>query len=227
MTIAETLKSAGARLTMSGEDVRALLEKDHDEVKQILRGLVDGEQGRSRKLLLEQLKTQLTAHSRAEERVVYDALIRVRAKKEVHVLAEEGYVEHSLVDHLLERISGLDAGSETWLAHAKVIRELLETHITEEQNQTFAQLGDHFSRDELAAMGEQFLRAKERVLARRGSKAQRNVVRVVAGQRSRKPPRKLAAGATKSARSRAKSTSSRKPAGRTTARLGRSARRTG
>jgi hypothetical protein len=226
MTIAETLKSAGARLTMADDDVRALLEDDHDQVRRILRGLVDGEQGRSRKLLLEQLKTKLTAHSRAEEAVVYDALIRARAKMEVHVLAEEGYVEHSVVDHLLERISGLEVGSETWLAHAKVIRELLETHIAEEQNQTFAQLGDLFSREELADMGAAFLRSKTRVLERRAPKVQRNVARVVAGQRSRKSVRKSAASARKSAKRGGEATRG-KSGGRTATRGRGSARRAG
>ena len=186
MTIANTIKSAGARLTMGDDDVRALLKTDHDEVKDLLAGLVDGEQGRSRKLLLEKLKTNLTAHSRAEEQVVYDALIGARAKQDVRVSGEEGYVEHGAVDDLLARISRLDVGTDLWLAHAKVIRELLEHHISEEQNEVFAELGDLFSREELVLMGEQFLRRKARVLTQQASRQQRNVARVVAGQRVRK-----------------------------------------
>jgi len=186
MSITETIKSLGARLTMEADDVRALLERDHDEVKELLRGLLDDARGRSRKDILDTLKTKLTAHSRAEEKVVYDALIRARAKRDVHVLAEEGYVEHAAVDDLLARIAPLQVGSELWLAHAKVIRELLEHHIAEEQNQTFAQLGELFDRDELAAMGKDFLRRKARVLTAQASKTQRNVAKVVARQRAGK-----------------------------------------
>jgi hypothetical protein len=186
MTIANTIKSAGARLTMGEDDIRALLKKDHDEVKDLLSGLVDGEQGRSRKQLLETLKTNLTAHSRAEEQVVYNALISARATQDVHVLAEEGYVEHGAVDDLLARISRLEVGTDLWHAHAKVIREMLEHHISEEQNETFAELGEFFSRDELVAMGEQFLSRKARVLNAQASKTQRNVARVVSGRRQRK-----------------------------------------
>ena len=189
MTIANTIKSAGARLTMGDNDVRALLKKDHDEVKDLLSGIVDGEQGRSRKILLEKLKTNLTAHSRAEEQIVYDALIGARAKQDVRVSGEEGYVEHGAVDDLLARISRLDVGTDLWLAHAKVIRELLEHHISEEQNEVFAELGDLFSREELVAMGEQFLRRKARVLTQQGAAKQRNVARVVSGQRGRKNAR--------------------------------------
>jgi hypothetical protein len=224
MTIANTIKSAGARLTMSSEDVRALLKKDHDEFKDLLSGLVDGGQGRSRANLLEALKKNLTAHSRAEEQVVYDALIRLRAKQDVHVLGEEGYVEHGAVDDLLARISRLDAGTELWLAHAKVIREMLEHHISEEQNEIFAELGDLFSSEELVAMGGQFLRLKARVLSQQASKKQRNVARVVAGQRARKTASRVAAK--KTAKSK-KTTAVRRSAtgGRRSTSSGRTTRR--
>lgn len=228
MAIADTIKSLGARMTMGEDDVRTLLERDHEEVKELLRKLVEGERGRSRKQLLETLKTNLTAHSRAEEQAVYDALIRARAKQDTHVLAEEGYVEHGAVDDLLARISRLEVGTELWQAHAKVIREMLEHHIDEEQSQTFAQLGDLFSRDELVSMGHEFLRRKARVLAQQTSKVQRNVARVVAGQRARKtarraPPKK-AAKTTRVAKAARRSERSPR---RTRAVARRSGRRTG
>lgn len=193
MTITNTIKSIGARLTMGDEDVRSLLKNDHDEVKELLAALVGGEQGRSRKQVLDTLKTNLSAHSRAEEQVVYDALIRARAKKDTHVLAEEGYVEHGAVDDLLARISRLSVGTELWQAHAKVIREMLEHHIEEEQNEIFAELGDHFDRETLIAMGQQFLRLKARVLTQQDTKVQRNVARVVAGQSAKKNRRRALA----------------------------------
>jgi len=219
MTIVETVKSVGARMTMGKEDVRALLEKDHDEIKDLLGGMVDGQQGRSRKMLLEKLKKELTAHSRAEEQVVYDAMIRARAKQDIHVSAEEGYVEHGCVDDLLARISRLQVGKGLWLAHAKVIREMLEHHIGEEQNQVFAQLGDLFSRDELAAMGEEFLRRKALVLAQHSAKTQRNVARVVARRRAstaapRTPARKARAKTRRSVSRTARKTATSKPVAR-------------
>jgi len=213
MTIVETMKSVGARMTMGDDDVRAMMKNDHDEIKDLLGGMVDGQQGRSRMQLLDKLKSLLVAHSRAEEKVVYDAMIGARAKQDVRVLAEEGYVEHGVVDDLLVRISRLDAGKGLWLAHAKVIREMLEHHIDEEQNQVFAQLGDLFSRDELAAMGQEFLRRKARVLAQQASKIQRSVARVIAGRRgtasTRPTPAKKARAKTGRSTARGAATSKR------------------
>ena len=224
MTITDTIKSAGARMTMGDDDVRALLEKDHDEVKALLSALVDGAEGRSRKLLLESLKKTVAAHSRAEEKVVYDALIRARAKQDVHVMAEEGYVEHGAVDDLLARISRLEVGTELWKAHAKVIREMLEHHIAEEQNEIFAQLGDLFSREELIAMGQDFLRRKARVLTQQDSKQQRDMGRVVAGQRSRssarRAPAKKSVSRARAAKATSRRSSTNKPKSRAAARRG-------
>jgi hemerythrin superfamily protein len=165
MSLVNKVKSLTARATMDGEDVRSLLIKDHDEAKTIAQQMHETSSPSRRKALLDKLKPALTAHSRAEERVVYDALLRVRADDPSHVLADEGYVEHSLVDELLTTLSSSDTASDRWKANAKVLHELLEHHIEEEQSDVFAKLGDHFDRDKLKAMGGQFLRDKATILS--------------------------------------------------------------
>ena len=164
MSFVNTVKSLSARATMDSEDVRALLMKDHDEAKDIAKQMHEATTAARRITLLAKLKPALTAHSRAEERVVYNALLRVRSDDPSHVLADEGFVEHSLLDELLTTLSSTDASSDRWKANAKVLNELLEHHIAEEQSDVFAKLGDHFERDKLEAMGAQFLRDKAAVL---------------------------------------------------------------
>jgi len=164
MSFVNTVKSLSARATMDSEDVRSLLMKDHDEAKAVAKQMHEATTAARRAALLAKLKPALTAHSRAEERVVYNALLRVRSDDLSHVLADEGFVEHSLLDELLTTLSSTDAGTDRWKANAKVLHELLEHHITEEQSDVFAKLGDHFERDKLDAMGAQFLREKANVL---------------------------------------------------------------
>ncbi len=164
MSLVNTVKSLSARATMDSEDVRALLMKDHDEAKEVAKQMHEATTATRRMALLSKLKPALTAHSRAEERVVYDALLRVRSDDPSHVLADEGFVEHSLLDELLTTLSSTDASCDRWKANAKVLHELLEHHIAEEQSDVFAKLGEHFERDKLEAMGAQFLRDKAVVL---------------------------------------------------------------
>ena len=160
MSLVNKMKSLGARATMNEEDVRALLVKDHEEAKALAKEMHETASAARRMTLLGKLKPALTAHSRVEEKVVYDALLRVRANDESHELGDEGYVEHSLVDELLATLETSDASAERWKATAKVLHELLEHHIQEEESDVFALLGEHYDRDELQAMGVQFQRMK-------------------------------------------------------------------
>jgi len=160
MSIVNKMKSLGARATMHEEDVRALLVKDHEEAKALAKEMHETASPTRRMTLLGKLKPALTAHSRTEEKVVYDALLRVRANDASHELGDEGYVEHSLVDELLSTLSSISASTERWKATAKVLHELLEHHIQEEESDVFALLGEHYDRDELQTMGAQFQRLK-------------------------------------------------------------------
>lgn len=164
MSIVKQVKALGARATMGDDDVRALLVNDHDEAREYAAQMCDGKQARQRMAALARLRPALTAHSRAEERVVYAALLSVRANAEARILSHEGFVEHGIVDELLAKLASTDAGTELWAAHAKVCKELLEHHIDEEQSSIFADLGDNFSRDQLALMGERFLQEKAAVM---------------------------------------------------------------
>jgi hypothetical protein len=77
----------------------------------------------------------------------------------------EGAVEHSLVDVLPGRLANTpDASTDMWRAHAKMLCESLEHHIKEEESMVFEEVGEHFSEAERTAMGEAFLRQRERVM---------------------------------------------------------------
>ena len=148
-------------------DVRNLLKEDHDEILDLARSLADEESVPRRRALFRSLKPLVTAHARAEERAVYTELVKARSKRDAKDLGNEGYVEHSLVDLLLERLSKTAlAGSDAWKAHATVLKELLEHHIREEEKEMFDALGDEFSDARREAMAAAFLDDKRKLLAR-------------------------------------------------------------
>jgi hemerythrin-like domain-containing protein len=184
MTIANTVKSLAARATMTQNDVRALLTKDHDDAKALAKQMCESTQSASRKAAFLKLKPALTAHSRAEEKVVYNALLSQRGEP-VHKIANEGFVEHSLVDELLGRLAQGDVSSDMWKAEAKVLRELLEHHIEEEQSDTYAELGEHFDRETLSKMGVQFTLQKAALLKGKKTSGSRRKTASKSSTRSR------------------------------------------
>jgi hypothetical protein len=166
MKVVTQVKSLVARAVMVSDDVRALLQKDHDEALDLAKKMHEAKQAVRRKAILKKLKPALVAHSRAEEKEVYNALLKVKKSQKSHDISNEGFVEHSLLDELLNTLQRTAATSDMWKAHAKVLFELLEHHVSEEKTDMFVDLGEHFTSDELVAMGKKFLRTKQAILGK-------------------------------------------------------------
>ena len=102
---------------------------------------------------------------------MYVPLTELRSSPDSRLAGSEGAVEHSLVDVLLGRMANTpDASTDMWRAHAKVLHESLEHHIKEEESMVFEEVGEHFAEAERAAMGERFLRQRERVMRKEEGK---------------------------------------------------------
>lgn len=136
------------------------LKADHDKVKKLLDTILTTEDGKKRSALFQRLKTELTPHSRAEEKVLYARLEQTEEGKDE---ALEGSVEHEIVDRLVEDLS--DTGepeSDEWSARCRVLQELLEHHIKEEEGDIFKTARKLFDRQTLEEMGEEFAAEKRK-----------------------------------------------------------------
>lgn len=164
MTLQDEIKLLLEAPTMNAADVRTLLRQDHDELLQFARDMYESESGEERRALFRQLKPALIAHSRAEEREVYDVLLRIDDSNDAADLANQGYVEHGVLDDLLEKLSrSRKTESDEWKAHAKVLLQILERHIDDSREMLFDELNERFSEDEREVMGRRFTAAKARM----------------------------------------------------------------
>lgn len=144
-------------------DILDLLQKDHDEVEDLLDKLVESRNGGERKSLLKKIKVALVPHVRAEEKVVYDAVMAIKGKKEA-VDGEEGYLEHGLADRMLATLGKISGPmSPEFSAAAKVLKELVLHHVREEENNIWPDVREHFSDEERIGMAKRFRLAKQRV----------------------------------------------------------------
>jgi len=144
-------------------DILVTLKKEHDEVKDLLEELQEAEGGVQRGRLVRQIKAALIPHTKAEEKVVYDRVIALRDKK-AQTDGHEGYVEHELASTTLERLEAMGASaSAEHLALAKVLKELVEHHITEEESNVWSDVKKNLSEDDRKVMNVQFAAAKARI----------------------------------------------------------------
>jgi hemerythrin superfamily protein len=163
MTLVDEIKLLLEAPTMNTRDVRTLLRQDHDEILTLARDMYESESGDERRALLRQLKPALVVHARAEEKEVYDTLLKLK-DEEFQELAYEGYVEHGMLDDLLEKLcKSRKTETDEWKAHAKVLFEFLEHHIEEEHERMFPALEEHFNDDEREALGRRLSAAKSRL----------------------------------------------------------------
>ncbi len=143
------------------------LKQDHDEVKELLQEILASDDGKERGDLFKKVKTNLTAHSRSEEKVLYRRLEKKSEDGKDEAL--EGDVEHEVADYLVESLArARDKASDQWTARCTVLKEMLEHHIEEEQGETFKTAREVFDEAQLEKMGEEF--AKEK--AKHGVKAE-------------------------------------------------------
>jgi hemerythrin superfamily protein len=144
-------------------DLLDTLKKEHDEVKALLSDLQDAESPGLRKNLVQKIKIALVPHTKAEEKVLYDAVIAVR-DKDVQVDGHEGYIEHELAAKTLQKLAAVaSATSPEHKAAAKVLKELIEHHIREEESNVWDDARDHFSDEQRKRMNVAYLAAKARV----------------------------------------------------------------
>jgi len=170
MEIIEALKKTGKTIEdaftpskIGDMDILKKLHMEHEEVKSLLKQLVDEESGPTRKMLLHKIKIALVPHERAEEKVVYNAVLDQPAETS-KIDGEEGYVEHNLADKTLAKLSKIeDASSPEFSAAAKVLKELIGHHISEEESNIWKDVRDSFDDEERIEMNRAFEAAKKKV----------------------------------------------------------------
>ena len=163
-TIEQAAKSVMGALTPgeSQPDILDTLHAEHEEVQELLQKLVDSDNGREQKALLDKVKRALVPHTKAEERVVYDAVLALRGK-DAQVDGNEGYVEHTLASATLKQLGTLSAGTPEFTATAKVLKELIGHHVQEEERNIWAQVKEKFSDEQRQQMNRDFLASKKTV----------------------------------------------------------------
>ena len=143
-------------------DAIALLKADHTKVKGLLADLeTTTERGvKTRAELFATIKGELTLHEIVEEEIFYPEL---KAHPRAQDIVLEAYEEHHVVDLLMGELEALDVSDEAWGAKATVMKENIEHHIEEEEDQMFKQARQVFDEEELKALGEQMTARKEQL----------------------------------------------------------------
>ncbi len=140
-------------------DAITLLKHDHDKVKKLLAELESTtERGiKTRAELFATIKGEMTVHESIEEEIFYPALMDMAKTKDITL---EGYEEHHVVDLLMRELEDLPVDDEHWGAKANVMKENIEHHIEEEEDDMFPKTRQVFEEVELKELGERMAARK-------------------------------------------------------------------
>lgn len=143
-------------------NIFAALKTDHRNVKALLTELTETSEKsiQQRQSLLAKIKLELVSHNEAEERVFYSQLNKDRDER---VLVFEGKDEHRLGGQVIEELEATDKGTEEWSARAKVLKDLVEHHVEEEEGEIHAEAQKELSKEEAEQLGEEFLSVKNAI----------------------------------------------------------------
>ncbi len=131
-------------------DAFELLKADHKKVAQLFDQL-EAARGKAKLPIFQQIKNELELHTHIEETIFYPALEK---PEETHDLTLEAYEEHKVVKTLLAELAGAKSADDQWQATAKVLRENVEHHVDEEENELFDKADDALSDEQIESLGE-------------------------------------------------------------------------
>lgn len=148
-------------------DAFQLLKADHKNVADLFDQL-ESARGQAKLRVFEQIKTELELHTHIEEKVFYPAL---EEPEETHDLTLEAYEEHAVVKQLLKELSKARTANDEWEAQAKVLRENVEHHVEEEENELFPKAEAALGEEEIDELGERLAAEKQRKQSRKPTKS--------------------------------------------------------
>jgi iron-sulfur cluster repair protein YtfE (RIC family) len=127
-----------------------LLKKDHETVAKLF-DRIEAASGKAKLNLFRQIKRELEMHTHIEETIFYPA---IEQAKETRALTLEAYEEHKVVKELLGELDSAASISDEWKAKLTVLRENVEHHVDEEENELFDKASDVLTGEEAERLGD-------------------------------------------------------------------------
>ena len=130
-----------------------MLKNDHKNVKKLLLVTLENEDPSK----FHAIQKELEPHILGEEKYFYPAI-----KKKATFMVLEGYEEHELAKKLLYELDKLDENDERWMPKMKVLQEIIELHIGEEEGEMFPKAREILNEEQEQKIMEQIKKEKSK-----------------------------------------------------------------
>ncbi|NIC04682.1 hemerythrin domain-containing protein [Billgrantia bachuensis] len=144
-----------------------LLKEDHDKVRELLEQLVNTTERAEKKRpeLLARIEKEMQVHTQIEEEIFYPAFKEASGKAN-DKMYYEAHEEHRAVEDLvMPDLKQADPTGTQFSGRAKVLKELIEHHAEEEEEEMFPQARKTMSTRQLEELGEKMQLRKKELMA--------------------------------------------------------------
>lgn len=139
-------------------DIIDLILFDHKPLKKLIKVMKNLDLAENeRREAFDKFAPLLIAHAKPEEQILYAVM---KNDKEIRVEAFEGEVEHELAEMMLQEAKAA-TDTDVWSAKVKVLAELVEHHIQEEEGDLLPDYRKSSEKQYRLELGQKYLDAKE------------------------------------------------------------------
>jgi Hemerythrin HHE cation binding domain len=147
-------KRAVSKKNEKETDIVSLILRDHKPIKDLIVTLKDSEVSIAKKRpAFAEFERMLSSHAKAEEESLY---VHLKQVDDLRVEGLEGDTEHAIADHLMKEINESKSDEDTWMAKVKVLAELVDHHVKEEEKDILKEVRKEFSAEECTEIGETY-----------------------------------------------------------------------
>jgi hemerythrin superfamily protein len=134
-------------LVASRGTIYTVLKKEHKEVKEMFEQILDDCEPSMK--IFSQIMDALQPHMAGEEKYFYPALKKAgESKDENAFIVNEAFEEHKWAKTLATEICKMDENHEMWLPKVKVLSDMIDHHIKEEEGEVFRAAKKALSREQ-------------------------------------------------------------------------------
>ncbi len=155
----KTKRKSKTRKTTNPSDITVLMLEHHKPLKQLIKLMKNSELGISKlRAAFASFVPLLSEHATPEEIALYTYM--EKEDSEMRKSGFEGHAEHEIADQLVYHIESITDAAD-WKAQVKVLAEIVEHHIKEEENEMIPELIRKLDQDERVKIGEEYLQQRK------------------------------------------------------------------
>jgi hemerythrin superfamily protein len=151
-------------------NVIELLKKDHETVSGLFKSFEaakEADADADKEQIVAQICEELTAHATVEEELFYPAVAaQAEDDEKAGDSVKEAQEEHGLVKSLVADLEGMSAADEQFDAKVKVLKDVVEHHVEEEEGELMPKAKKLLTKEQLDELGSRVETRKDELRGR-------------------------------------------------------------